>query len=89
MSSQYTIQTTLEKLDKKPAMWKGLTIDELMGVIAVCVISGCLFFILLFSLFGQPMFGFMLGFLSTLGTVPTLAGYIEKKRRNMVPTFCG
>lgn len=81
MSGSHTIQTTLEKLDKKPAMWKSLTIDELMGVVAICVISGCLFFILLFSIFGLPMIGFIVGFLSTLGTVPMLAGHIEKMKK--------
>lgn len=81
MSENYTIQTTLEKLDKKPALWKGLTIDELMMVCGVCACGSCAIFVCILIPFGQGMLGMIAGLLCTLAIVPIVAGRVEDKKK--------
>lgn len=77
----YTISTTLEKLDRKPALWKGLTIDELLLVVSICFFGGTIALTIIFSLFDYGAVGMMLGFISSLGTTPLVAGVIENQKK--------
>ena len=78
MSRKLTIRTTLERLDRKPALWKGLTIDELMLIVgANLVINVTIACIICTITFGMASVGLILGILMSLGGVPLLAGRVE------------
>ena len=70
MGREHTIQTTLERLDKKPALWKGLTIDELLIVtctaIAICCSTSAVIFSVLIS---EGLIGFVIGMIVSLSLI--------------------
>lgn len=82
MSRDHTIRTTLERLDHKPVLWKGLTIDELLFVVTgnlfvICIASS----IVLKITFGKGILGFVFGIILSLLAIPYTAGYIEKAKK--------
>lgn len=86
MGKQYTIQTTLERLDKKPALWKGLTIDELMFVTCSVVVTfSTIGALVAGALFGLGLLGGVLGLVLSLGGIPLVAGRIEAAKKQHGP----
>lgn len=82
MSRELTIRTTLERLDHKPALWKGLTIDELLLIVgANLVINVTIACIICTITFGMASVGLILGILMSLGGVPLLAGRVENAKK--------
>lgn len=81
MSRELTIRTTLERLDRKPALWKGLTIDELLLIVgANLVINVTIACIICTITLGMASVGLILGILMSLGGVPLLAGRVENAK---------
>ncbi|WP_270819909.1 DUF3487 family protein [Aeromonas sp. Y311-2] len=86
MGKEHTIQTTLERLDKKPSLWKGLTIDELMVVTAASVITCCTISSITFwALFSLGLMGGVFGMIVSLGVIPFVAGRIERAKKQHGP----
>jgi len=82
MSRELTIRTTLERLDRKPALWKGLTIDELMVIVVVnLIVNVTVAAIICTIVIGMASVGLILGILMSLGGVPLLAGRVENAKK--------
>lgn len=86
MGREHTIQTTLERLDKKPALWKGLTIDELLIVTGAAIALCCSICAVIFSiLISEGLIGFVIGMVVSLGVIPLVAGKIESAKKRHGP----
>ena len=86
MGREHTIETTLERLDKKPALWKGLTIDELLIVTCTAIVICCSTSAIVFSLLiSEGLIGFVIGMIVSLGVIPLVAGKIESAKKRHGP----
>lgn len=84
----HTIGTTLERLDQKPVIWRGLTIDELLIVVGVSLVSSCTVACLIIEIiFGRGLLGLVPGILLTILVVRMMAGYIESAKKKYGETL--
>ncbi len=85
---EHTIGTTLERLDQKPVIWRGLTIDELLIVVCVSLISSCTVACLVIEIiFGRGSLGLIPGILLTVLMVRLMANYIEGAKKKYGETL--
>lgn len=73
--------TSLEPLNRKPVLWRGLTSDELGLMLGICVGGSTVFFLVVFSILWIWVAGFVFGLLFGMGVFLLASGYIEKQKK--------
>lgn len=73
--------TSLEPLNRKPVLWRGLTSDELGLLLGLCLVAPTVFFILVFAIVWFWAAGLVIGLLFGAGVFFLVSGYIEKQKK--------
>lgn len=73
--------TSLEPLNRKPVLWRGLTSDELGLLLGLCLVAPTIIFILIFAFVWLWAAGLIVGLLVGGLFFYIVSGYIEKQKK--------
>lgn len=73
--------TSLEPLNRKPVLWRGLTSDELGLMLGLCVVAPVVVFVLIFAFVWIWAAGLIVGLLFGAALFLIASGYIEKQKK--------